>query len=76
MYPLTLAYAISLHKSQGCSIDKIYLQPHGCFASGMLYVGLSRVKGSAKNIFLADFVRPEDVILSETVKEFYRENGN
>ena len=36
----------------------------------------SRVKGSAKNIFLADFVRPEDVILSETVKEFYRENGN
>ena len=66
------AYALSYHRAQGASLPAVNLQPHGAFASGMLYVGLSRVTGGAEHIFLQDFVRPEDVILSDAVREFYQ----
>lgn len=42
-YPLTLAYAITIHKAQGMTLDKANIDPD-CFADGQLYVALSRVK--------------------------------
>jgi hypothetical protein len=68
-FPCVLSFAISVHKSQGASLPAIILDPKS-FASGMLYVGLSRVKGKASSIYLTDMVRPEDVILSDEVKLF------
>ena len=41
--PLKLAYAITIHKSQGQTYDKVNFDPQ-IFADGQLYVGLSRVK--------------------------------
>lgn len=71
-FPCAPAYGLSYHRAQGMTLPAVNLQPCGAFASGMLYVGLSRVKGSAEQIYLQDFVRPEDVILSNVVQDFYR----
>jgi len=42
-YPLKLAYAVTIHKSQGKTFDKVIIDlGRGTFSSGQLYVALSR----------------------------------
>lgn len=43
-YPVKLAYAITIHKSQGMSIDFLEVDLKRCFAPGMAYVALSRAR--------------------------------
>jgi ATP-dependent exoDNAse (exonuclease V) alpha subunit len=44
-YPIKLAYALSIHKSQGLSFDEITIDlKKPCFQKGQLYVALSRVR--------------------------------
>ena len=73
-YPLRLAYAITIHKSQGMSLDDYICDVNDIFASGQLYVALSRAR-SAKGLFLEQNstlnrlrskIRPND-----TVAQFY-----
>lgn len=42
-FPIAPAYAMTIHKVQGLTLDKIVLNP-GTFATGQLYVALSRVR--------------------------------
>ena len=43
-YPLRLAWAITIHKSQGLTFDKAIIDTQSAFAHGQTYVALSRCK--------------------------------
>ena len=69
--PLKLGWAVSIHKSQGMTLDAAAIDVgRGCFSAGQMYVALSRVR-DLRNL---SFVRPisqRDVITSQYVKDFY-----
>ena len=61
-YPLRLAWALTIHKSQGLTLDKIYVDfGRGTFAHGQAYVALSRCR-TMEGLSMARKLRPEDVI--------------
>ncbi len=68
--PLRLAYAISIHKAQGISLDKVYIDFSGTFECGQAYVALSRVRTkeglSVKNL------KPNLIKVNKKAIEFYR----
>lgn len=74
-YPLKLAYALTIHKSQGLSIDFLEIDLKGCFAAGQAYVALSRAT-SFDTLRVRNFNK-KCVITSPVVKRFYNqlENG-
>ncbi|MDN4166854.1 AAA family ATPase [Cytophagales bacterium LB-30] len=71
-YPLKLAYAISIHKSQGVTLERAHIDlGQGCFAHGQLYVALSRIK-SFEGLSLERAIRPSDIIMDRRIKELYQ----
>ena len=72
--PLKVAYAVTIHKSQGQTYDSAILDPH-CFGAGQLYVALSRVR-SIKDLYLDSPILPGYLKTSSTVKAFYERAMN
>ncbi len=67
-FPFLLGYAITIHKSQGMTLECANIDPEA-FAGGQLYVALSRVK-SAEGVHLLQDVKKKDIkkLNSEAVK--------
>ncbi len=69
-YPLKLAWAITIHKSQGMTFDEVVIETsNGAFAHGQMYVALSRCR-TLEGITLIQKIRPRDIIVDERVKEY------
>lgn len=76
-FPLTLAWALTIHKSQGLTLDSIKIDLGGsgkAFASGQAYVALSRCK-TLEGISLEDPLSMNDVKTDQRVVNFYNEIG-
>lgn len=73
-YPLKLAYALTVHKSQGLSIDYLEVDLKGCFTAGQAYVALSRATSFDK-LRVINFCK-RIVIASSAVKGFYASLDN
>lgn len=72
-FPITLGWAISIHKSQGLTLDSVAIHTgSGCFSHGQFYVAVSRVRDLDNLSFLRQQnITTRDLIVRDEVKEFY-----
>lgn len=68
-YPLKLAWAITIHKSQGLTFDRAIIDAQAAFAHGQVYVALSRCK-SFEGIVLRSRIEYSSVRTDSTVKDY------
>ena len=69
-YPIKLAWAITIHKSQGLTFDEINLSiKRGIFMPGQLYVALSRVR-SLNGLHLLHDIKPSYIRQNEEILRF------
>jgi ATP-dependent DNA helicase PIF1 len=71
--PLRLSYAISIHKSQGLSLDKVRVHLKNCFADGQAYVAMSRAR-TLPGLFIAD-ITGKSIRANPVALEFYRQHA-
>lgn len=69
-FPLRLAYGITIHKSQGMSLDKLVVDGSKIFEKGQVYVALSRIR-TLDGLYLINF-DPDKIIVDEKVADFYQ----
>lgn len=69
-YPFKLAWAVTIHKAQGKTFDKVYIDlTTGTFAHGQLYVALSRCR-TLEGLYLKRPITGADIILDNRIVEF------
>ena len=65
-FPVRLAWALTIHKAQGLTLDKVYIDlGRGTFAHGQTYVALSRCR-TLEGLALARTLRPSDIMFDPT----------
>ncbi|HAQ59858.1 MAG TPA: helicase [Microbacterium sp.] len=71
-FPLRLAWAVTIHKSQGKTYDRAVIDlGQGAFAPGQTYVALSRL-ASLEGLYLSRPLRPGDIRVDPDVERFMR----
>ena len=68
--PLRLAYAVTIHKAQGLTLDKVYIDfDHGMFAHGQTYVAFSRAR-TLEGLEISRPLRPRDLVFDREAFAF------
>ncbi len=68
-YPLRLAWAITVHKSQGLTFDRAVIDVNAAFAAGQVYVALSRLR-SLDGLMLTEQLSPYSVKTDVAVTQY------
>lgn len=74
-YPLKLAWAITIHKSQGLTFDRAIIDAQAAFAHGQVYVALSRCR-SFEGIVLRSLIEQSSVKTDPVVTQFSKDVEN
>ena len=70
-YPIKLAWAVTIHKSQGQTFEKAIIDlDRGSFAPGQTYVALSRVT-SMDGLFLTRKINVSDVVFDKNIENYF-----
>ncbi len=71
-FPVRLAWALTIHKSQGLTLDNVYIDfGRGTFAHGQAYVALSRCR-SLEGLAIARPIRQADILFDPRVVDYRR----
>jgi ATP-dependent DNA helicase PIF1 len=68
-YPIRLAWAVTIHKSQGLTFDKAIIDAGSSFAPGQVYVALSRCR-TLEGIVLKSQITPRSIITDQAIQQF------
>jgi len=69
-FPLQLGYALTIHKAQGKTLDRVIVDiDRGAFAHGQLYVALSRTR-KKDDMLIKRNITEDDIIFSSRIKSF------
>lgn len=71
-YPIRLAWAITIHKSQGLTFERAMIDANASFAHGQVYVALSRCK-TLEGLVLSSPLKAEAIIGDEVIDSFSRQ---
>ncbi|MEI9808191.1 MAG: helix-turn-helix domain-containing protein [Bacteroidota bacterium] len=74
-YPLRLAWAITIHKSQGLTFEKAIIDAGKSFASGQVYVALSRCT-NLNGLILQSEIRANNLFTDRRIVEFSKNSAS
>ncbi len=75
-YPIKLAWALTIHKSQGLTFDKVIIDMgSGAFSGGQSYVALSRCR-SLEGIKMRSKIYARDVFVNQRILQFSQQFNN
>jgi hypothetical protein len=74
-YPIRLAWAITIHKSQGLTFDDVVIDAGSSFAAGQVYVALSRCR-TLNGISLLSHITPSSVQSDTRILQFAQQENS
>ncbi|BAV08828.1 Helicase [Filimonas lacunae] len=72
-YPIRLAWAVTIHKSQGLTFDKAVIDAGASFAPGQVYVALSRLT-SLQGLVLHSIIHPHHMYADDRVMPYIQQS--